>query len=31
VKFLSTIQAEDRIALYTLGRGLRVLHEGDAG
>ena len=27
VKFLSTIQAEDRIALYTLGRGLRVLHD----
>ena len=27
VKFLSTIQAEDRIALYSLGRGLRVLHD----
>lgn len=27
LKFLSTIRTEDRVALYTLGRGIRVLHD----
>jgi VWFA-related protein len=27
VKYLKTIQPEDRIGLYTLGRGIRVLHD----
>ncbi len=27
VKFLGTIHAEDRVAIYVLGRGLRVLHD----
>ncbi len=27
VKYLKTIHAEDRVAIYVLGRGLRVLHD----
>jgi VWFA-related protein len=27
LKFLSTIQPTDRVALYSLGRGLRILHD----
>ncbi len=27
IKFLQTIQPQDRVGIYTLGRGLRVLHD----